>query len=57
MCDLVWADPEEKLKGWTMNSRGISLSFDAVQAERFCQRFNIDLVVRGHQLTKEVKLL
>ncbi|CAD5228866.1 unnamed protein product [Bursaphelenchus okinawaensis] len=54
MCDLVWADPEEKLQGWAMNSRGISLSFSDKVVEQFCTNLNIDLIVRGHQLTKEM---
>ncbi|CAD5235159.1 unnamed protein product [Bursaphelenchus xylophilus] len=54
MCDLVWADPEEKLEGWAMNSRGISLSFSDEVVEKLCKRLGVDLIVRGHQLTKEM---
>ncbi|KAI6202901.1 hypothetical protein M3Y94_00494400 [Aphelenchoides besseyi] len=54
MCDLVWADPEEKLPGWSMNSRGISLAFSDDILETLCERLSIDLIVRGHQLKREM---
>ena len=56
-CDLLWSDPEERLDGgWAMSARGISLSFSDRVVEAFCVRHNIDLIVRGHQLTREVSV-
>lgn len=54
MCDLVWADPDDKLEGWATNSRGISLSFSDQVVAALCKRVDVDLIVRGHQMTREV---
>lgn len=68
-CDLLWSDPEERPEGgWAMSARGnkkadvvtrlpfsgISLSFSERIVQNFCARQKIDLIVRGHQLTRDV---
>ncbi|KAI6192140.1 Serine/threonine-protein phosphatase [Aphelenchoides bicaudatus] len=56
-CDLVWADPnEENLEGWAMSKRGVSVLFSQKVVETFCQKNKIDLIVRGHQLTRQMLL-
>ena len=54
MCDLLWADPDNTYDGWGTTSRGISFTFSQSVVNDLCDRFDIDLIVRAHQLTKEV---
>ena len=50
LCDLLWADPEPELQGWKNNDRGASYIFGADELEKFLQNYELDLVVRGHQV-------
>jgi serine/threonine-protein phosphatase PP1 catalytic subunit len=58
LIDLLWSDPatpstpHDKGK-WLPNDRGISYIFDEVLLERFLKQFNLDLVVRGHQVVED----
>ena len=54
--DMVWSDPGGTHPGWSQNNRGISYSYDDETIEKFCNVNNIDLIVRGHQITNEVCL-
>ena len=49
VCDLLWADPEAEAEDWEENSRGTSYVFGEEPLQRFLKKFNLDLVVRGHQ--------
>jgi serine/threonine-protein phosphatase PP1 catalytic subunit len=58
LIDLLWSDPATPTnihdKGkWLANDRGISYLFDEILLERFLNHFNLDLVVRGHQVVED----
>ena len=65
MCDLLWsdpADPEQSLRrptrvsslrnlpGWSDNDRGVSYKFNEQVVRAFCERHQIDLICRAHQV-------
>ncbi|PAV81776.1 hypothetical protein WR25_17517 [Diploscapter pachys] len=66
LCDLVWADPLKQANvtpanclktscpDWSMSPRGISFNFDCKAIVKFCDKFDIDLVIRGHQICQEM---
>ncbi|PAV81696.1 hypothetical protein WR25_04729 [Diploscapter pachys] len=63
LCDLVWADPLKQAPAnclktscpdWSMSPRGISFNFDCKAIVKFCDKFDIDLVIRGHQICQEM---
>lgn len=49
LCDLLWADPDADVEDWADNDRGTSYTFGARPLEEFLNKFNFELVVRGHQ--------
>ena len=51
LCDLVWSDPEKDLRGWGPNDRGVSFTFGADVVGKFCNRMDLDLVCRAHQVS------
>ncbi|VDK48331.1 unnamed protein product [Cylicostephanus goldi] len=53
-CDLLWSDPSPQRDGWVLSHRGISFLFGPKAVEEFCQKHNIDLILRGHQINNEV---
>uniref|UniRef100_A0A7S3FTV2 Serine/threonine-protein phosphatase n=1 Tax=Strombidium rassoulzadegani TaxID=1082188 RepID=A0A7S3FTV2_9SPIT len=52
LCDMLWADPEE-INGWAPNERGVSFIFGQDIVNKFCQKHEIDLVCRAHQVVEE----
>lgn len=58
-CDLLWSDPKEipGKEGWSMSVRGISMTFSSSIVKGLCNKLNIDLIVRGHQIFNKVKTL
>jgi len=53
LCDLLWADPDEKTKGYADNDRGISVTFGPDALKSFLDIFNLDLVARAHQVVSD----
>lgn len=54
LCDLLWADPVEQLKGWQENTeRGISFLFGADVLAQFLKANDLDLICRSHQIVEE----
>jgi diadenosine tetraphosphatase ApaH/serine/threonine PP2A family protein phosphatase len=58
LIDLLWSDPAKpdnpSDKGkWLPNDRGISYFFDEILLERFLKHFNLELIVRGHQVVED----
>ncbi|CAD6199199.1 unnamed protein product [Caenorhabditis auriculariae] len=51
--DLLWSDPDSAVTGWSKNSRGVSYVFGADVVRDFCQKMNIDLIARGHQVVQD----
>lgn len=48
--DLLWADPDRWVRGFQPNTRGVSYVFGPAVVSEFCQRLNIDMVARAHQV-------
>jgi serine/threonine-protein phosphatase PP1 catalytic subunit len=53
LCDLLWADPEQDLRGWRESTRGVSWIFGPDVVHKFCDAFGIDLIVRAHQVVED----
>ncbi|KAL1074732.1 hypothetical protein V6Z11_D11G310300 [Gossypium hirsutum] len=51
LCDLLWSDPDSKVKGWADSDRGISCTFGADVVAEFLQKNDLDLICRGHQVS------
>lgn len=49
-CDLLWSDPDPSVTGWGYSERGVSCTFGADIVKRFCNKADIDLIVRAHQV-------
>ncbi|EJW76423.1 hypothetical protein WUBG_12667 [Wuchereria bancrofti] len=48
--DLLWADPNSYTDEFKFNDRGISITFGAKMVKRICEKFNLDLICRAHQV-------
>lgn len=51
LCDLLWSDPVEDIKGWKENKeRGISYLFGPDVLAQFLKTNDLDLICRSHQV-------
>lgn len=50
LCDLLWSDPDARIKGWADSDRGISCTFGADTVFEFLEKNDLDLICRGHQV-------
>ena len=49
--DLLWSDPMENIKGYKFNVvRGVSVFFGADMAKETCERLDIKVIFRAHQM-------
>jgi serine/threonine-protein phosphatase 4 catalytic subunit len=53
MCDLLWSDPEDNMKGWGMSPRGAGWLFGSDVLQNFTHVNKIQMVARAHQLILE----
>ncbi|KAI7731839.1 hypothetical protein M8C21_011214 [Ambrosia artemisiifolia] len=53
LCDLLWSDPCNEVKGWGMNDRGVSYTFGADIVTEFLEKHDLDLVCRAHQVVED----
>lgn len=54
LCDLLWADPcEDQEQDYKQSDRGVSFSFNEHCVKEFCKNFDVDLIVRGHQVQED----
>ncbi|CAL8072767.1 unnamed protein product [Calicophoron daubneyi] len=61
LCDILWSDPwymdfTDKLSeptGWEPSERGVSFMFGPNIIDQFLERFNLDLIVRAHQVVED----
>mmetsp|Transcript_9844 Transcript_9844/g.20890 ORF Transcript_9844/g.20890 Transcript_9844/m.20890 type:complete len:1184 (+) Transcript_9844:71-3622(+) len=53
MCDLLWADPDKDIAGWSENDRGVSYTFGPDVADAFLKRLDLDLIARAHQVVED----
>ncbi|CAF1410167.1 unnamed protein product [Adineta ricciae] len=49
LCDLLWAEPDENVKGWSESNAGISFSFGVNIVHEFLNRHSMDLICRGRK--------
>jgi len=50
LCDLTWADPDPDVKMFQESDRGVSYLFGAAVVEKFLDKYDLDLIARGHQV-------
>lgn len=58
LADLLWSDPDPLVKSvletsWPKNDRGVSYCFGKKHVDNFLNRFNMDLIVRGHMVVED----
>ena len=53
LCDLLWADPDKDITGWSENDRGVSFTFGPDVVSRFLQKHDMDLICRAHQVVED----
>lgn len=53
LCDLLWSDPDNDIKGWGENDRGVSYTFGSDRVDDFLQKHDLDLVCRAHQVVED----
>jgi serine/threonine-protein phosphatase PP1 catalytic subunit len=58
LADLLWSDPDPSIKNfsitnWPKNDRGVSYCFGRKHVDYFCQKFKLDLIVRGHMVVED----
>ncbi|XP_074328259.1 serine/threonine-protein phosphatase PP1 isozyme 3-like, partial [Apium graveolens] len=52
LCDLLWSDPSNDVKGWGLNDRGVSFTFGPDKMSEFLAKHDLDLVCRAHQVVE-----
>src|SRR4051794_7296256 len=52
--DLLWADPDVNVRLFAPNHRGIGNTFGQQVIDRVLQKFNIDLIIRAHQVNSRL---
>ncbi|GKV02888.1 hypothetical protein SLEP1_g15269 [Rubroshorea leprosula] len=53
LCYLLWADPDEDIKGWDENDRGVSFIFGTDKVAEFLKKHDLDLICRAHQVVED----
>ncbi|CAF3318423.1 unnamed protein product [Rotaria socialis] len=53
LCDLLWSDPDNDLKGWSENDAGISLRFGVDIVNEFLNQHKMDLICRAHKVIND----
>jgi len=54
LCDLLWADPDDAVRGWAENAqRQVSYTFGEGALNDFLKRHDFDLLVRAHQVVED----
>ena len=50
LCDLLWADPDKDIEEYGVSDRGISQCFSKKVLKEKLEKFDMDCIVRGHQV-------
>ena len=53
LCDVLWSDPDNSVKEWGKNDRGVSVTFGESVITKFLEKNDLDLVCRAHQVVEE----
>ncbi|CAB3396729.1 unnamed protein product [Caenorhabditis bovis] len=51
--DLLWSDPDNNVKGWAPNQRGVSYVFGPGVVQSTIEKLDIDLIARAHQVVQD----
>lgn len=50
---MLWSDPNPTQHGWNVNDRGVSFTFGADIVTKFLEKYDFDLICRGHQVIED----
>lgn len=53
MCDLLWSDPDDGVRGWAVSPRGAGYLFGGDIVQQFGHLNGVSLIARAHQLVME----
>jgi serine/threonine-protein phosphatase PP1 catalytic subunit len=53
LCDLLWSDPDARIKSWADSDRGVSCTFGSDVVFEFLEKHDLDLICRGHQVVED----
>jgi serine/threonine-protein phosphatase PP1 catalytic subunit len=53
LCDFLWSDPDETVRAWGENDRGVSYVYGTDAIMDFLSRHEFDLIVRAHQVVEQ----
>uniref|UniRef100_A0A915CSU8 Serine/threonine specific protein phosphatases domain-containing protein n=1 Tax=Ditylenchus dipsaci TaxID=166011 RepID=A0A915CSU8_9BILA len=53
LTDLLWSDPCPTIEYYAESPRNVSQVFGSKAVDEFCMRMGIDMIVRGHQASKD----
>ncbi|KAJ9694019.1 hypothetical protein PVL29_009814 [Vitis rotundifolia] len=53
LCDLLWSDLGRDIKGWGMNDRGVSYTFDLDKVSEFLNKHDMDFICHAHQVVED----
>mmetsp|Transcript_18877 Transcript_18877/g.37090 ORF Transcript_18877/g.37090 Transcript_18877/m.37090 type:complete len:386 (+) Transcript_18877:336-1493(+) len=53
LCDLLWSDPTKDSQVWMPSDRGVSYCFGEQVVDAFLKAFDVDIIVRAHQVVAE----
>jgi len=53
LCDLLWADPDPSVVGWSASDRGVSFLFGEDVVSDFLEKHDLDLLCRAHQVVED----
>eukprot|EP01118_Nematostelium_gracile_P018746 TRINITY_DN8453_c0_g1_i1.p1 TRINITY_DN8453_c0_g1~~TRINITY_DN8453_c0_g1_i1.p1 ORF type:complete len:487 (-),score=134.49 TRINITY_DN8453_c0_g1_i1:87-1547(-) len=56
MCEILWSDPQP-FNGLAPNKRGVGVAFGPDVIAKFCEKNNIEIVVRSHEVKEEGYLI
>ncbi|MFH4978940.1 hypothetical protein AB6A40_005649 [Gnathostoma spinigerum] len=51
--DLLWSDPDQWTTGWQPSNRGVSCVFGQDIVVHMCEKLQIDLIARAHQVVQD----
>lgn len=50
LCDLLWSDPKENIKGYAKSTRGLGYLFGSDVVKGFLEKHDLNLLCRAHEL-------
>lgn len=53
LCDMLWSDPDPRIKGCQDSDRGVSYTFGSDTVTEFSKQNSLNLICRGHQVVED----